>query len=435
MTLKEIKEILGFEMILFSRKDENSEWYYNWNEETRVQIAIHQSTADLIEKDENYNRLSLSVKEKMSNTTNMSYINKTICTYTDSGYYKKLLFEKFENYFNDNKTYFPDVIVSSQLKNFIKNHKQLIIEDKFKHPIIFSEPVEPEKEVFFTSFKYAFVFNIWAIPFFWLAFSFLVAVIIFILSFIIASIYEIKKYIRYKKATSDYKERLREYEIKMEQYEIDLKEYNKNVKRLNHFFEDEFYLIKQRHSYMRSKGFFNAYRPSVNYENKTIGVAEKDFKYYLDKYFPNEIFTDRVIEVFNSFREIEKSTYISDFVFMNNRHPLTIDIEIDEPYTFDGKPIHCLDNEHDARRNKYFTDKNWIVVRFSEEQVKMNPDGCCAFLADIIYYFTGDDSYLEMFENISRIYQHRKWTEEDAKELYRLDFRNMIGIGMEEILS
>jgi very-short-patch-repair endonuclease len=62
---------------------------------------------------------------------------------------------------------------------------------------------------------------------------------------------------------------------------------------------------------------------------------------------------------------------------------LRIDIEIDEPYaSITRQPTHCI--EADEHRDRYFTERGWIVIRFSEHQVHLYPEQCLKYIFSII---------------------------------------------------
>lgn len=64
---------------------------------------------------------------------------------------------------------------------------------------------------------------------------------------------------------------------------------------------------------------------------------------------------------------------------------LSIDIEIDEPYVGNTKaPHHCIDQGKDDIRNEFFTNGNWVVIRFSEKQVVKYPRSCCKVIASVV---------------------------------------------------
>ncbi|MFN4279963.1 hypothetical protein [Thermosynechococcus sp.] len=85
---------------------------------------------------------------------------------------------------------------------------------------------------------------------------------------------------------------------------------------------------------------------------------------------------------------------ISDYVC------LYIDVEVDEPWTLDKNgnkmPIHTIDDNKQKSRDSFFREKNWIVIRFSEQQVYYETDKCVNLIHDlIICIFQLNDSLLK----------------------------------------
>ena len=110
--------------------------------------------------------------------------------------------------------------------------------------------------------------------------------------------------------------------------------------------------------------------------------------------------------------------YTPDFAYIDERLNLHIDIEIDEPYVYhSGKPTHYLYAGKDRKRNDFFNDRGWIVIRFSEEQVARYPHSCCKTIARQIAEITRETSILNRFDNISDLQQQRQWTEAEAREM------------------
>lgn len=66
---------------------------------------------------------------------------------------------------------------------------------------------------------------------------------------------------------------------------------------------------------------------------------------------------------------------------------LYIDIEIDEPWFNDNghrKPSHTVDDDRQSKRDYFFREQDWIVIRFSERQVFQESDKCVALIYDLI---------------------------------------------------
>lgn len=143
------------------------------------------------------------------------------------------------------------------------------------------------------------------------------------------------------------------------------------------------------------------------------GIVESSFvKDFLDNYFKGLIFDN--LTVF-----IGSTPFEPDIAFIDVNHKnLFIDIEIDEPYDgIDRKPIHYVENGNtiDERRNKNFTDRGWMVIRFSERQIKEDPVGCCRFIYEIYNYITGiSDPNLQSIPVISK---EKMWTKAEADQM------------------
>lgn len=118
----------------------------------------------------------------------------------------------------------------------------------------------------------------------------------------------------------------------------------------------------------------------------TVGVSEKQFLAVLQKYFGDKIdFPDGVFTIPGSSHD-----YTPDMVYYDSYTGLTIDIEIDEPYAGKSKkPHHCTDEEKDSNRDKFFLERNWVIVRFAEEQVVKNPLGCAYYLDKVVKILIG----------------------------------------------
>ncbi|MGI8935818.1 MAG: DUF559 domain-containing protein, partial [Phormidesmis sp.] len=97
---------------------------------------------------------------------------------------------------------------------------------------------------------------------------------------------------------------------------------------------------------------------------------------------------------------------------------LHIDIEVDEPYVYHTKhAIHYDTSEKDYKRNQFFADKGWIVIRFSEQQVVCHPDSCCKTVAQKIAQVTGDRSTMSILVDIPELPQQKQWTETEAIQM------------------
>lgn len=109
--------------------------------------------------------------------------------------------------------------------------------------------------------------------------------------------------------------------------------------------------------------------------------------------------------------------YISDFAYVNDEIGLVILIEIDEPYTIQNRePIHLNDND----RNSFFLELNWIIIRFSEEQILNNTNECCEFISQVILKFEQPSKKFNLYNPLPII---AKWNQFDIYRLINSNYR------------
>lgn len=156
--------------------------------------------------------------------------------------------------------------------------------------------------------------------------------------------------------------------------------------------------------------YYGANAPERLSHQPQRGSSEAYFFKYLKRYFPGCVFDNLALR-------IKDDHYFPDFVLYYEPHGLWIDVEIDEPYSLPhGEPTHYIGA--DDRRNRFFTDKGWVVVRFTEEQVVRQPLACCRFLAELLQALTGDDSFLLELKTAPELtIRPYPWTEEDSRHM------------------
>ncbi|HEY9864221.1 MAG TPA: hypothetical protein V6D21_08585 [Candidatus Obscuribacterales bacterium] len=151
------------------------------------------------------------------------------------------------------------------------------------------------------------------------------------------------------------------------------------------------------------------------------GVSEKQFFIYLCRYFSG---------VYDFCMGVEfpipntSFCYTADFILIHQATGLAIDIEIDEPYDGKtGKPHHCVDQNKDQQRNRFFLERNWVVIRFSEYQVVKCPEGCCKAIAQVIFQITGDYRGLIKLQNVKELVPQKQWKVKEAVYMAKTNFR------------
>lgn len=106
--------------------------------------------------------------------------------------------------------------------------------------------------------------------------------------------------------------------------------------------------------------------------------------------------------------------YYPDIILKINN--IWIDIEIDEPYDYKTrKEIHYLGGE-DNKRNSFFIENNWFVVRFSERNILKNLPSCMEIIKSIIdFILIGDVQLLMKTQNLMEQICHKRWTKEESR--------------------
>lgn len=119
--------------------------------------------------------------------------------------------------------------------------------------------------------------------------------------------------------------------------------------------------------------------------------------------------------------------YVADFIVVDPTTGISIDVEIDEPYVAAkeryGQPHHCIDCPSDDRRDQFFLDANYIVIRFAEEQVIRYPLACCKVIAETLANVTGNDSIVIPFSGFNYPIPIRRWTTKEAQIMAQKNYR------------
>lgn len=162
--------------------------------------------------------------------------------------------------------------------------------------------------------------------------------------------------------------------------------------------------------------------PRLGRSNK-LGFTENTFLELLNKYFNSDfkIHNDRHITHKNG-----NNGYEPDFLLINEKENknIFINIEIDEPYDGISRiPTHEINR--DVYRDLFFTNRGYIVIRFTEKQIFEEAKQCCVFIANVIKAI--DENYsneeLDFKPSISSqnqwdTLQAKKWSFEKYREKY-----------------
>ncbi|MEA5536941.1 hypothetical protein [Crocosphaera sp. XPORK-15E] len=198
------------------------------------------------------------------------------------------------------------------------------------------------------------------------------------------------------------------YEAQLKQWQRAMKVRDRYLKNTNKHQQKQ---VEQRQQKLRDLLKGKVEQPMGD-SNAPKGVSETMFLEVLKTVFPQ-------IEFGGEFPiPGSRLCYSIDIAFVDENTGLSIDIEIDEPYEGKTKkPHHCLDDDKDRNRNRFFNDRNWVVIRFAEEQVVKNSHGCCRYLADVVVSLTQDESLLEKVKDLPTLEPIKAWTSSESKQM------------------
>lgn len=212
-----------------------------------------------------------------------------------------------------------------------------------------------------------------------------------------------------------YANSLRSYEKKFMEYKAALTVYEDcaaNYKKKSHA-EYVSYLLEV---------CLDKYTPPVIESNLSVvrqGPAERFFFSYLKERMPDAFEIHDNIRTKHYFRKGGEAYYYPDIALRNKATGLMIDIEIDEPYVAKtGEPIHCLSDDDD--RNHALVSDNWIVFRFTEEQIMRFPDICLAYIRTVcssILTYTGCN------KPTSLGFSQKHWIDYESRKMAESNYR------------
>ncbi len=156
---------------------------------------------------------------------------------------------------------------------------------------------------------------------------------------------------------------------------------------------------------------------------KRRGYKEESFEQAISYFFAEnyQVFGNVKISTGPATRAYEPDIAIMCSTDKNIR----IDIEIDEPYAgITRQPTHCKGDN--LQRDIYFTDRGWIVIRFSEYQVHTQLNQCLKFLATVVNSLDPSFTIPQVLIDTSDIAKEEFWTRLQAqkweKEKYRENY-------------
>jgi hypothetical protein len=173
--------------------------------------------------------------------------------------------------------------------------------------------------------------------------------------------------------------------------------------------------------------------PSVCFPNKGCIVRSIRSGRLIPRGYKEEAFEQKVKEYFGSSYDVLGDACINtgavnkpfqlDIALLNKKEDsIRLNIEIDEPYqSFSRTVTHCEGD--DVLRDQYFTDRGWIVLRFSERQVQLDLMGCIKHVGDILAIIDPKYEFTESLKAVKPIENEPFWSVVQAQNWERLSIR------------
>lgn len=126
--------------------------------------------------------------------------------------------------------------------------------------------------------------------------------------------------------------------------------------------------------------------------------------------------------------------YEPAMVLVDESSGIFIDVEIDAPYHgWYRVPLHCTDGK-DSVRDGYFNRCGWTVVRFTERQVRKEPEACVELVRTVVRKWRG-----EVSEIATNVTPEKRWTFKEAvvmeRDLVREKYLGVQTFGQPEYLQ
>ncbi|WP_225037310.1 endonuclease domain-containing protein [Winogradskyella sp. SM1960] len=225
--------------------------------------------------------------------------------------------------------------------------------------------------------------------------------------------------INYKTKSINKKTKIPEniYNSKLEDYKEKLNEVlNKNATYANEYFE-KVKLFERKIELNRKQTELEIYYSTLipftkidnNKQNLKRGKTELMFLNHLINEFGSQVKVDTFIHPYK---------YQPDFVFICDSTNLHIDIEIDEPYSFQEKKAIHYKESSDDERNENFLNENWCVIRFSEKQIITEPLNCINVIKSVVSSLKNKEADFQF--NITK---DKRWSYEESLVMLDNNYR------------
>ncbi len=154
-----------------------------------------------------------------------------------------------------------------------------------------------------------------------------------------------------------------------------------------------------RHSAINT--YFKYSYNKIQIGQREYSPAQKRFLIFLEQYFEGKILENARIT-----HELKEIDYSPDFILKLDNPKVNIAIDIEEPYSFEGKKIVVKKNQSDKAyelRYKVTNELRWVCIVFNEEQVVTQPTESCKLIAHAIDEILLKEKYSKQFKAVNKI--------------------------------
>jgi|GEM_PF-2640567 len=191
----------------------------------------------------------------------------------------------------------------------------------------------------------------------------------------------------YEREKQIYEARLQDWEVEVESIK---RNYDQKLEQLNREYEEKIKQIKQLWEQGESMPTLTVRQPDTK-GNPRIGTYENRLRKRLQAKIKSD--SNLCIQLLSQGTALTIQGYPYPYtpdigiLVSKNGQTLFIDVEIDEPWYHSNNqrfPCHALDDERQTRRDNFYKEGGWIVVRFSEDQIADEGNECVNFIYDLI---------------------------------------------------
>ncbi len=249
------------------------------------------------------------------------------------------------------------------------------------------------------------------------------------------------KFKNYSKRLTEYRQREKRHKGEVNQYHKLLMKWEKEKQKIleqhhqkKQEYEQHNKIIKQEHQAKIDEWRLKKFREQAQQLKPSPLGEPVDTKRFdprgyaeINGMFPRLLYQYFGDKIYSLYHISGTKSRIPDFAYIDSTYPLSIDIEIDEPYTPRQYPnsnsqktlklIRSTSDRDGGTRLNEVLSNDWFVIVFSERQVLKEPHSCCKVVANLIDRVTGSNLVEQHFQEVADLTPDLCWSKEEAKEM------------------